>query len=195
MKTWNEIIRESKTPEQRLYDLLDVWKEIMAVYTPPVLIFDPVSFKAIMNESFDRNIYPSQSTSILRTPESAMNDKKDFTTRIMMQDCYNYSLLKALADIFNQSLNQDQREIIVRHLFNGEACASICRQCGLSESSFYRMLRKAKRILIMNYCLDYYNEYGIEKHNWFAISNDRRKWNKGQFFAQDIMDWPEYNQK
>jgi hypothetical protein len=44
----------------------------------------------------------------------------------------------------------------------------------------------------MNYCLDYYDDYGIEKHDWFKVSKERMSWNSGHFLKQDIHEWPEY---
>lgn len=61
-----------------------------------------------------------------------------------------------------------------------------------SRRTYYRVTREARILLIMNYCLDFYDDYGIEKHDWFEVSKERVCWNSGHFFRQDIHEWPEY---
>ncbi len=72
------------------------------------------------------------------------------------------------------------------------------REEGASARSLNRPLMieiiKAKINLIMNYCLDHYDEYGIERHNWVDVSKERRQWNNGHFFKEDMRDWPEFQE-
>ena len=44
----------------------------------------------------------------------------------------------------------------------------------------------------MSFCLDYYDDYGTEKHDWLEVSRDRTCWNGGHFYKQDIRDWLEF---
>jgi hypothetical protein len=64
----------------------------------------------------------------------------------------------------------------------------------MTKTSYYRIRNEARIRLIMKCCLDHYDEYGIERHNWLDVSKERRKWNNGHFFKEDMHDWPGFQQ-
>ena len=191
MITWNEIITMAAAPEKRLNVLLGAWQDILVLYRDPkIMHFDPKTFLAVVEPNYNRVLYPSNSTSILRSGES--NNKTCFDTNIksLTEDDRNYRLVNALAKIYNASLSQDHREVIARTYFFHESRPTICEKSNITKTTYYRLRQEARIKLIMRYCLDHYDEYGIERHNWLDVSKERRKWNNGHFFKDDIHDWP-----
>ena len=194
MITWNEIITMAATPEQRLTELLGVWRDILGTYRDPgMMSFDLDTFLAIMEPNYNRFLYPSNTTSVLKSGPSSNKQSIDQSVKLLIEDDRNFRLVSALSKIFNQSLTKEQREIIARSYFYRCPHNMICETCSISKTSYYRIRRDAVVTLIRNYCLDHYDEYGIEKHNWVDVSKDRRQWNNGHFFKEDMFDWPEFN--
>ena len=194
MITWNEIITMAATPEQRLNELLGLWQDILEIYqNPGMMYFDPESFMAIVEPNYNRSLYPSNTTSVLRNGIVSNKPTSDRNVKFLTEDDRSYRLVNALAAIYNRTLTKEQREVIGRKYFLHESSATICEKCSISRRTYYRYRKEARIRLIMSYCLDHYDEYGIEKHNWIDVSKDRRKWNGGHFFKQDIRNWPEFN--
>ncbi|MBR3243688.1 MAG: hypothetical protein IKF90_13505 [Parasporobacterium sp.] len=194
MITWNEIITMAATPEQRLSELLGIWRDILEIYrNPRMMYFDPDTILAIVEPNYNRFLYPSNTTSVLKSGQASTKTSKDQNVKLLIEDDRNYRLVNALSTIFNQSLTKDEREIVVGTYFYRFPRHIICEKCCISKTSYYRIRRDAIVKLIMAYCLDHYDEYGIEKHNWIDVSRDRRQWNNGHFFKEDMFDWPEFN--
>jgi len=195
MITWNEIITMPATPEQRLNKLIGVWKDILEIYrNPRMMYFDPDTFLAVVEPNYNRYLYPSNTTSILKSGPTNYKPSIDQNVKLLTEDDRSYRLVKGLSKIFNQSLDKEQREVMARRSFYGESQQVIRKACGLSRCNYFRILKKAKINLIMNYCLDHYDEYGIERHNWVDVSKERRQWNNGHFFKEDMRDWPEFQE-
>ena len=194
MITWNEIITMAATPEQRLNELFGVWQDILGTYRDPqMMYFDSESFLAIVESNYNRFLYPSNTASILKNGEVNNRPEADKNIRLLTEDDRNYRLVKALAKIFNCTLSKEQREMIARTYFFHESRFAICEKCSITKTTYYKIRQEARIKLIMKYCLDHYDDYGIEKHNWLDVSKERRKWNNGHFFKDDIHDWPGFN--
>lgn len=193
MTTWNEIITMTATPDKRLNELFGLWQDILEIYKNPEMIyFDPNTFCAVVEPNYNRILYPSNTTSVLKNTASSQKPNTDPSIKLLIDDDRYFRLIKALSGIYNQSLTKTQREIMARYIFFRESRQTICSKCSISARTYYRYRKVAKIILIMNYCLDHYDEYGIEKHNWLDVSKDRQKWNNGHYFKDDIHDWPEF---
>ena len=193
MTTWNEIITMAATPDRRLMELIGMWKDILTLYgNPGMMHFDPDSFTAVAEPKYNRLLYPSYTTSFLKCTSEFNHAVPDRMINIVSEDDWNYRHVKAFSEIYNRSLNKLQRELIARKMFLHQSVYLICQKCNISRRTYYRVTREARILLIMNYCLDFYDDYGIEKHDWFEVSKERMCWNSGHFFKQDIHEWPEY---
>ena len=194
MITWNEIITMAATPEQRLNELLGLWRDILGIYrNPKMMDFDPDTYLALTEPNYNRFLYPSNTASVLKSGTTGNQQSTDQNIKLLTEDDRNYRLVNALAKIFNQSLTKDHRELIVRTYFDKEPYLSICKKCNMTKTSYYRIRNEARIRLIMKCCLDHYDEYGIERHNWLDVSKERRKWNNGHFFKEDMRDWPGFS--
>lgn len=191
MITWNEIITMAATPEKRLRVLFGAWQDILVLYkNPQMMHFDPKTFLAVVEPNYNRVLYPSNSTSVLRSGEVNNKTCSDRNIKRIAEDDRNYRLVNALAKIFNTSLSKEQREVIARTYFFHESYQTICEKSNMTRTTYYRLRQEARIKLIIRYCLDHYDEYGIERHNWLDVSKERRKWNNGHFFKDDMHDWP-----
>ncbi len=175
MTTWNEIITEPGLPNERLQDLFGLWTDIAVIYSnPPIITYDPITYTANINPEYNRILYPSKTTSIIKLEEDkSKSETKEYGTKYISQDQINYRLIKALATIFNNSLDSSLREVLVRKYLLQQSTRQIRNDCALSAREYYRRLNKASRKLIMEYCLDHYDQYGIEKKNWFVLQEER----------------------
>jgi len=191
MITWNEIITMAAAPEKRLNVLLGAWQDILVLYRDPqIMHFDPETFLAVVEPNYNRVLYPSNSTSILKSGATNNETGSDTNIKRLTEDDRNYRLVNALTKIYNTSLSKEQREVIARTYFFHESYLSICEKSNITRTTYYRLRQEARIKLIMRYCLDHYDEYGIEMHNWLDVSKERRKWNNGHFFKDDMHDWP-----
>ena len=59
------------------------------------------------------------------------------------------------------------------------------KENGLLNESSLAEARKAKVV--------YLDLDDIKQYEWVDVSKDRRKWNGGHFFKEDIRNWPEFN--
>ena len=187
----NEIITMAAAPEKRLRVLFGAWQDILVLYkNPQMMHFDPKTFLAVVEPNYNRVLYPSNSTSVLRSGEVNNKTCSDRNIKRIAEDDRNYRLVNALAKIFNTSLSKEQREVIARTYFFHESYLTICEKSNITRTTYYRLRQEARIKLIMRYCLDHYDEYGIEMHNWLDVSKERRKWNNGHFFKDDMHDRP-----
>lgn len=194
MTTWNEIITMAATPDRRLMELIGMWKDILTLYgNPGMMRFDADSFFAVAEPNYNRLLYPSYTTSFLKYTSDSKRLSSDKTIKIMSEDDWNYRHVKTFTEIYNRSLNKLQRELMARKMFFHQSATIVCQNCNISKRTYYRVMREAKTLLIMSFCLDYYDDYGTEKHDWLEVSRDRTRWNDGHFYKQDIRDWPEFD--
>ena len=193
MTTWNKIITMPSTPDSRLKELIGLWKDILTLYeNPGMMYFDPDSFTAVAEPKYNRVLYPSYTTSFLKCTSESNHTLSDKIINTISEDDWNYRHVKAFSEIYNRSLNKLQRELIARKMFFYQSVPMICQKCNISRRTYYRVIREARILLIMSFCLDYYDDYGIEKNDWFEVSKKRMCWNSGHFFREDIHEWPEY---
>ncbi len=165
MKTWNEIISQPGTEEERLEDFLELWADIMSVYdSVPIMSFTSDSYCAVPNGKYQRSYFPVNSASIIKVPQSdTVTMKLSSITAMINEDDVNYDRMKSWAEIFNKELNREERAVIVRRYFYHENYTKISRKCSFSVRSYYRLLSSAKRKMIEAYSLDLYDEYGSPK--------------------------------
>ena len=164
MKTWNEIMSEPATPQERLEDLLNLWDDIMQLYGEvPMLFFDTKDFTAHMNQSYVRSVYPSASSSLIKVlPADSGTIQINQILEYMKEDDNNYRLLKGLSNLFNKNLNDLERTVIVRKYFFHESNPRIYQKCFVSRTTFYRIMDNAKNKLINAYGLNLYDDFGGE---------------------------------
>ena len=102
MITWNEIITMAATPEQRLSELLGIWRDILEIYrNPRMMYFDPDTILAIVEPNYNRFLYPSNTTSVLKSGQASTKTSKDQNVKLLIEDDRNYRLVNALSTIFN----------------------------------------------------------------------------------------------
>ena len=162
MKTWNEIISQPGTPEERLEDFLELWADIMSVYdSVPILYFTPEDYCAVPNGKYQRSYFPVNTASIIKVPQSdTVTMKLSSITAMINEDDVNYDRMKSWAEIFNKELNREERAVIVRRYFYHENYTKISRKCSFSVRSYYRLLNSAKKKMIDAFSLNLYDVYG-----------------------------------
>lgn len=191
--TCEEVTAIERMKHKRLLELNGLWKDILTLYgNPGMMRFDPDSFTAIVEPKYNRLLYPSNTTSFLRCTSEYNHVTSDRMINIISEDDWNYRHVKTFTEIYNRSLNKLQRELMAGKMFFHQSATIVCQNCNISKRTYYRVMREAKTLLIMSFCLDYYDDYGTEKHDWLEVSRDRTCWNGGHFYKQDIRDWPEF---
>ncbi len=160
MKTWTAILSSSLSPDEKLDELFELWDDIMHIYDEaPIMTFRSVDYMAIPNGDYRRSYYPMNTTSIIRLlPTDTMTMKLSTTEDLLREDSNNLRLITSWANIFNRSLTTEQRNIIVRRYFYHESYKKICRLSMLEKSHYYRLLKKARSILINEYGLNVYDK-------------------------------------
>ena len=162
MKTWNEIISQPGTEEERLEDFLELWADIMSVYdSVPIMSFTSDSYCAVPNSKYQRSYFPVNTASIIKVPQSdTVTMKLSSITAMINEDDVNYDRMKSWAEIFNKELNREERAVIVRRYFYHENYTKISRKCSFSVRSYYRLLNSAKKKMIDAFSLNLYDVYG-----------------------------------
>ena len=155
-------MEEPDTPELRLKHLYGICLDILALYrAKPIVNFDSSNYTISTNEHFERDYYSSCTTSIIRLPDNLTSERKEKSPiKYIVEDEYNYRLIKGLARIFNDSLDKTQREAIIRKYFLNENYHIITRKMSISTRTYYRTIDRSIPILIERYGLDLYDEAG-----------------------------------
>ena len=97
MKTWNEIISQPGTEEERLEDFLELWADIMSVYdSVPIMSFTSDSYCAVPNSKYQRSYFPVNTASIIKVPQSdTVTMKLSSITAMINEDDVNYDRMKS----------------------------------------------------------------------------------------------------
>ena len=162
MKTWNEIMSQPGSPEERLEDFFELWMDIMSIYDAvPIMTFSPSTYCAIPNGKYQRGYFPVNTASVIKVPQSdTVTLQISSIASMINEDDANYDRIKSWAATFNTVLNKEERAVIVRRYFYHENYSKISRKCSFSVRSYYRIVGSAKKKLIEAFSLDLYDEYG-----------------------------------